>query len=81
MARSFARWFSRRRKIKRRVGTLVDLVIKDKNVVEIFPGVCSLKGGGLKKYKKELDVYLLFKDDVLGARDCLVRVCVSTWWN
>ena len=80
MARSFNRWFSRRNN-KYRVATTDIVGTKETLVKESSSGVWSWKGGGLKKYRRELGVNLGWKEDVLAAKDCIVRACTSTWWD
>ena len=40
-----------------------------------------LEKGKAKKYKRDVVVNLVFKENVLAARDYIVRVCTSTWWG
>ena len=53
VARSFNRWF-RRRKNKYRVATTYSVGTKETLVKESSSGVWSWKRGGLNKYKREL---------------------------
>lgn len=77
---SFNTWF--RIKLKRdNMLSKVSTCVKGNLVYESLPGIWKWTKNGLGDYKRRFLERSKHNEDIVAARDCMVRVGACSWWD